>query len=57
MKVKKGKEFVHVSKVGEWKEKFFKDNGNTEDQLIEQAENPTVYKNKIKNWISDNPKP
>jgi len=58
MKIKdKNGKFKHISPSEEWKEKFFKDNGSIENQLIEQAESPTEYKNKIKQWIKDNPKP
>lgn len=58
MKIKDDKgEFKHITKVGTWKQKFFDDNGTTEDQIIEQAMSPTAYKNKIKDWISNNPKP
>jgi len=48
---------INLSSVDNWKEKFIKDNGSIEDQFIEQAETPIVYKNKIKDWIKDNPKP
>lgn len=47
----------NLNPVDDWREKFFKDNGSVQDQIIEQAESPTVYKNKIKNWIAENPKP
>lgn len=59
MKIKKqkSKKFEEVSKLGEWKDKFFKDNGSIEDQLIESCETPTTYKNKIKAWFADNPRP
>jgi len=59
MKVKNPKtgKYESISKLDDWKEKFFKDNGSIEDQIIEQAESPTTYKNKIKDWIKDNPKP
>jgi len=50
-------ECTNIDSKDDWKEKFFEDNGSVEDQLIEQAESPTVYKKKIKDWIRDNPKP
>ena len=50
-------EVLHISSLDEWKDKFWKENGTAEEQIIQQAENPTTYKNKIKQWIKDNPKP
>ena len=57
IKNKETGKYEQISSLDAWKEKFFKDNGSIPDQIIEQAEAPTVYKNKIKDWIRDNPKP
>ncbi|MBU1095849.1 MAG: hypothetical protein KKB34_05145 [Bacteroidetes bacterium] len=53
LKNKKGKS---SRKQAKWIKKFYRDNGSIEDQIIEQAESPTTYKNKIKQWVKDNPK-